>query len=257
MRWVALAAPVGILTLLSCAAPASEAPAQPSPQPGYVVIDSFPHDPNAFTQGLDFDGPRLLETTGTPPASLRRVDLASGEVEKQVELPRRHFGEGMTVLGDRLWWITWRSEKAFVFDPVTFERRRSVDYTGEGWGLTNNRRRLIMSDGSDRLVFRNPRTFAITRSVRVTDDGVSVPSLNELEWVNGEIFANVWAGDMIARIDPANGEVVGWLDLSQLKAQEPEGNETNGIAYMAGSDRLFVTGKNWSHLYEIELVPTP
>jgi glutaminyl-peptide cyclotransferase len=221
---------------------------------GYVVVNRFPHDPGAFTQGLDFHRGQFFETTGQNPASLRRVDLETGKVRKQVRLnERRYFGEGMTVIGDRLWWITWTSERAFVYDPGTFKRRRSVTYAGEGWGLTHNGKRLIMSNGTSELAFRNPRTFEITRTIEVTDEGAPVDDLNELEWINGEILANVWLEDVIARIDPKTGEVTDWIDVSALKAKEADGNETNGIAYLKKSDRLFVTGKNWSHVYEIEL----
>jgi glutaminyl-peptide cyclotransferase len=223
--------------------------------PGYVLVDTFPHDPEAFTQGLDFHRGRLFETTGSPaddPSSLREVDLESGEVDRQIEIPLRHFGEGMTVIGDRLWWITWQSEVAFVHDPDTFERRRTVDYEGEGWGLTHNGKRLVMSNGTPELVFRHPKTFEITRRVEVTDEGAPVDDLNELEWVDGEIFANVWLEDVIARIDPRSGEVTDWIDVSALKAMEPEGEVTNGIAYLKKTDRLFVTGKYWANLYEIE-----
>ena len=227
--------------------------AQPSEATTYTVVGSYPHDPGAFTQGLDFDGGRLYETTGTGPASLRRVDLATGEVRKQEVISDRHFGEGMTVIGDRLWWITWKSERAFLYDPDTFERIRTVRYRGEGWGLTHNGRQVIMSNGTNVLAYRDPRTFETLRRVEVTDDGTPVNNLNELEWVKGEIFANVWNGNLVARIDPASGEVISWIDLSQLRTSEPEGNETNGIAYLKRSDRLFVTGKNWSRLYEIKL----
>lgn len=238
------------LTLLALAPPGLGQTSQPT---DYTVVATYPHDAGAFTQGLDFHRGRLFETTGVDPASLRQVDLETGAVRKQRVISDRYFGEGMTVIDNRLWWITWKSETAFLYDPETFERRRTVRYRGEGWGLTHNGRRLIMSNGTNRLVFRDPRTFEARRTVEVTDEGSPVDNLNELEWVNGEIFANVWAGDMIARIDPANGEVKSWLNLSQLRTGEPEGNETNGIAYLPRSDRLFVTGKNWSHLYEIEL----
>jgi glutamine cyclotransferase len=226
---------------------------QPSETTRYTVVASSPHDTGAFTQGLDFHRGKFYETTGFDPASLRLVELDTGEVRKQKVISDRYFGEGMTVLGDRLWWITWKSERAFLYDPVTFQRRRIVSYQGEGWGLTNNGRRLIMSNGTDQLVFRHPRTFEALRTLSVSDDGTPVDNLNELEWVNGEIFANVWAGDLIARIDPGTGEVTSWIDLSALRSRESEGNETNGIAYLQRRDRLFVTGKNWSRVYEIQL----
>ena len=219
----------------------------------WVLVATYPHDSGAFTQGLDFHRGRFFETTGTDPASLRRVDLATGEVQQQIELSDEYFGEGMTVLGRKLWWITWKSHVAFVYDPTTFELLDRFTYRGEGWGLTHNGRRLIMSNGSDRIVFRDPRTFKITRRISVTDGDQPVRRLNELEWVEGEIFANVWMTDRIARIDPATGDVKAWIDLTELKAAEPQGDVTNGIAYLTAEDRLFVTGKNWSHVYEIAL----
>lgn len=224
------------------------------PVGGFRLVAVFPHDPGAFTQGLDFYQGRLYETTGQNPASLRRVRLRTGAVTKQVRLNQnRHFGEGMTIKNGRLWWLTWQSEKGFIYDPESFERLGTVRYRGEGWGLTHNRWRLIMSNGSDRIVFRHPRTFKIRRAIRVTDEGRPVDRLNELEWVRGEIFANVFTEDAIARIDPASGDVTGWIDISELKAAEgSDAGATNGIAYLWRADRLFVTGKNWAHLYEIE-----
>lgn len=243
------------LAFMSYSLVGTSASSQPTESSAYRLVATYPHDNAAFTQGLDFDGGRFLETTGlNGESTLRRVNLETGEVRKKVALADRHFGEGMTVIRNRLWWITWQSERAFVYDPDTFERRRSVSYQGEGWGLTHNGRRLIMSNGSDELVFRHPRTFDTTRRMRVRDGTTPITNLNELEWVEGEIFANIWMEDRIARIDPASGEVTGWIDISALKAMEPDGNETNGIAYLKQGDRLFVTGKNWSHVYEIELI---
>lgn len=248
VRVLVAAVSVGVLF----ASPAGDA----APVADYRVVAVFPHDPGAFTQGLDFYRGRLYETTGRDPASLRRVRLRTGAVTKQVELNQdRHFGEGVTIKNGRVWWLTWLSEKAFVYDVDTFERLRTVRYDGEGWGLTHNLWRLIMSDGSDRIVFRHPRTFAIRRRISVTDEGRPIEGLNELEWVRGEIFANVFMEDLIARIDPATGEVKSWIDVSELKAAEgADAGVTNGIGYLRRSDRLFVTGKNWPHLYEIELL---
>lgn len=245
---------VGIVVLLAAGlvVPAGNA----APLTAYRVVASFPHDPGAFTQGLDFYAGRLFETTGQNPASLRRVRLRTGVVQQQVRLNEdRHFGEGLTIKNGNAWWLTWQSEKGFVYDPRTFERLGSFRYRGEGWGLTHNRRRLIMSNGTDQIVFRDPKSFAIRRSIRVSHEGAPVTRLNELEWVGGEIFANVFTEDVIARIDPRSGEVTGWIDLTQLRAAEgPGAGVTNGIAYMLRSERLFVTGKNWAHLYEIDLL---
>ena len=231
---------------------------QPTVGPGYVVVDEFPHDPQAYTQGLDFQGPRLFEGTGlNGRSSLRRVDLASGDVLRQVDLAERFFGEGITVLGKRIYQITWQSERAFVYDKATFRRIRRFTYGGEGWGLTHDGTRLIMSNGSSTIAFRDPRTFEVLDEIEVTDDGEPVSMLNELEWVEGEIFANVWQTNDVVRIDPDTGEVVGRLDLTALKEQQQEGEVTNGIAYMESEDRLFVTGKLWDAIYEIELTELP
>lgn len=231
---------------------------QPTVGPGYVVVDEFPHDPQAYTQGLDFQGPRLFEGTGlNGRSSLRRVDLATGEVLRQVDLAQRFFGEGIVVLGKRIYQITWQNGRAFVYDKATFERIRRFSYEGEGWGLTHDGRRLIMSDGTSTIEFRDPKTFRVLDQIEVTEGGEPVEMLNELEWVEGEIFANVWQQDYVVRIDPATGEVTGRLDLTALKQQQQDGEVTNGIAYMESEDRLFVTGKLWSSIYEIELTDLP
>lgn len=224
---------------------------------GYVMVARFPHDPGAFTQGLAFRGAALFEGTGlNGRSSLRRVDLATGRVLRRVNLADKHFGEGITVLGDKVFQLTWRSGLAFVYRATTFRRVRRFTYRGEGWGLTNDGRRLIMSDGTSVLQFRNPRTFAITRRMEVTDEGAPVQRLNELEWINGEIFANVFPSDDVVRINPRTGQVTGRLNLRALRAlEEAQGNPdvTNGIAYLKSQDRLFVTGKWWAHVYEIRL----
>lgn len=231
---------------------------QPTVGPGYVVVGEFPHDPQAYTQGLDFQGPRLFEGTGlNGRSSLRRVDLETGEVLRRVDLAKRFFGEGITVFRKRIYQITWQSERAFVYDRASFRRIGRFTYEGEGWGLTHDGRRLIMSNGSSTIAFRDPKTFEVLDEIEVTDGGEPVAMLNELEWVEGEIFANVWQTDDVVRIDPATGEVTGRLDLSALKERQQDGEVTNGIAYMESEDRLFVTGKLWSSIYEIELTDLP
>lgn len=231
---------------------------QPTIGPGYVVVGEFPHDPEAYTQGLDFQGARLFEGTGlNGRSSLRRVDLESGEVLRQVPLAERFFGEGITVLGKRIYQITWQNGRAFVYDKATFRRLRRFTYDGQGWGLTHDGQRLVMSNGSATIAFRDPKTFEVLGEIEVTDGGEPVEMLNELEWVEGEIFANVWQTDDVVRIDPDTGEVTGRLDLSALKQQQPNGEVTNGIAYMESQDRLFVTGKLWDAIYEIELTDLP
>ncbi|HEX2195696.1 MAG TPA: glutaminyl-peptide cyclotransferase [Actinomycetota bacterium] len=252
-----LAAVVAVLS--SCSSTdAQPSGLQPSVLPGYTVVGKFPHDPAAYTQGFDFRREALFEGTGLEGrSSLRRVDLETGEVLRKVDLADRFFGEGIVVLGRRVYQLTWQEERAFVYDRRTFRRVRRFTYEGEGWGLTHDGTRLIMSDGTSTIDFRDPKTFEVIDTLEVTEDGQPVTSLNELEWVNGEIFANVFPTDEVVRIDPDSGEVTGRLDLSPLKQQEPNGEVTNGIAYMESQDRLFVTGKLWSSVYEIELTDLP
>lgn len=245
----------GVLFFLG---PRPEAPSLGAQEdPGYILIDEFPHDPDAFTQGLDFRGPALFEGTGIEGASsLRRVDLETGEVLRKVDLADKHFGEGITIFDRKVFQLTWQSGKCFVYKVGTFRRIKRFEYEGEGWGLTHNGRLLVMSDGSNVIRFRDPKTFAVVREIDVTDGDQPVSQLNELEWINGEIFANVWQTDDIVRIDPESGDVTDRINLVALHQKEQaEGNPdvTNGIAYLKAQDRLFVTGKWWSHTYEIQL----
>ncbi len=223
----------------------------------YEIVNVYPHDPTAFTQGLQWHENRLFESTGEVGSSgLREVDLASGRVLRQQALEVPHFGEGMIILGDKLYQLTWQSGKAFTYDWKTFTRNGSFSYDGEGWGLTTDGTALIMSNGSSSLVWRDPKTFAVLKTLAVTDRGTPVAALNELEWVKGEIWANVWQSDSIARIDPNTGTVLGWIDLSNILPKiDRTGHEDvlNGIAYDAAKDRIFVTGKLWPKLYEIRL----
>ena len=237
--------------------PSTTTVAQGQQPTGYVVVDEFDHDPEAFTQGLDFKGESLFESTGlNGQSTLRKVDLESGRVLRQIDVADRHFAEGITVLGKRIFQITWKSEVAFVYRPSTFKRIDRFPYKGEGWGLTHDGEHLIMSDGSSIIRFRDPKTFKVVRRLPVTDGGQPVEQLNELEWIDGEIFANVWQTADVVRIDPSTGEVTGRLDLGplwEMEKAEGEPDVPNGIAYLTGQDRLFVTGKNWAHLYEIRL----
>lgn len=254
----ALAAVVAAVPACSSATDAQPSGLQESVFPDFVVVGKFPHDPAAYTQGFDFRKEALFEGTGlNGRSSLRRVDLETGEVLRKVDLAERFFGEGIVVLGRRIYQLTWQSERAFVYDRRTFRRIRRFTYEGEGWGLTHDGKRLIMSDGTSTIEFRDPATFEVTGQIEVAEDGQPVSSLNELEWINGEIFANVYPTDDVVRIDPETGEVTGHVDLSPLKQQEPNGEVTNGIAYMESQDRLFVTGKLWSSVYEIELTDLP
>ncbi len=224
---------------------------------GFKVVAVYPHDASAFTQGLVVEAGQLYEGTGQYGAStVRRVDLASGRPEKQRALNPRYFGEGIAILGGLLYQLTWQNGVVVVYDLETFEVQRTMQYVGEGWGLTDDGRELIMSDGSATLRFRDPQTFAVTREIEVRADGVPVTKLNELEYIDGEIWANIWYDDRIARISPASGEVLGFVNLSTLYPQSARGSEAvlNGIAYDAAAKRLFVTGKNWPQLYEIKVV---
>jgi glutamine cyclotransferase len=240
------------------AVPEQTRPSAMPPVYGYQVVQAYPHDPQAFTQGLIYHGGELYEGTGLyGESSLRRVNLATGDVVQIHELEPQYFGEGITLWQGRLLQLTWRSQVGFVYDRQTFEPLQQFTYPTEGWGLTQDGERLILSDGSDRLYFLDPETFEVLGSIPVQDQGQPVPFLNELEYVQGEVFANVWFSNRIARIDPATGTVTGWIDLTNLVDQQQFNNPDavlNGIAYDSEGDRLFVTGKLWPQLFEIKLV---
>jgi glutamine cyclotransferase len=220
------------------------------------VLATYPHDEAAFTQGLEMSDGNLLEGTGLEGRSdLRLVELASGEVLRDVDLPTDVFGEGVTVLAGELFQLTYRNGFAFVRDPSTFEERSRFDYAGEGWGLTNDGQWLIMSDGTATLTIRDPSTFDVVRSVEVTDDRQPVNLLNELEYVNGLVYANVWRTDQIAVIDMETGRVIRWLDLAGLLTDEQRAQTDvlNGVAYRAETGTLLVTGKFWPTVFEIQI----
>jgi glutamine cyclotransferase len=224
---------------------------------GYEVVNTFPHDPAAFTQGLVFHEGALLESTGQyGESSLRRVELKTGKVLEQVEVGEQFFAEGLTLLNGKLYQLTWQNKRGFVYDPQTFKKTGEFAYVGEGWGLTHDGDSLILSDGSDQLRFIDPNTFQVRRTVNVSDRGRPVEQLNELEYVKGEIYANVWHLNRVARINPRTGRVVGWIDLTGLlrpgETSDPEA-VLNGIAYDERGDRLFVTGKLWPKLFEVRL----
>ena len=222
---------------------------------GYKVVATYPHDHNAFTQGLVFNKGLLIEGTGKKgESSLRLVDLESGKVRKQADLNSHYFGEGITVLGDRVYQLTWQNRIGLVYDIDTFNVEKTFQYTGEGWGLTNDGKRLMMSDGSAMIRFLDPNSFEVVKRITAHGPEGKINKLNELEYVNGEIWANIWYEDRIVRLSPENGEVLGWVDLSGLYPRSKrDSNEDvlNGIAYDAETRRLLVTGKNWPKLYEI------
>ncbi|MEQ1691708.1 MAG: glutaminyl-peptide cyclotransferase [Gemmatimonas sp.] len=228
-----------------------------TPTYAFDVVATYPHDPLAFTQGLQWHDGRLFESTGeVGRSSIREVELTSGRVIRKRDLAPPHFGEGIVILGTKLYQITWETGKAFVYDWKTFSPAGEFSYEGQGWGLTTDGTSIIMSDGSSTLKWRDPVTFAVQKTLSVTDHDTDVQQLNELEWVNGEIWSNVWQSDQVARIDPKTGKVIGWIDLSGiLSAMDRTGDEDvlNGIAYDAAKDRYFVTGKKWSKLFEIRL----
>lgn len=252
-----------VAVLLACAAGAvawARLAAKPSPRQYAVrVVAAYPHDPSAFTEGLaDAGNGRLYEGTGKyGVSSLRRVDVKTGRVEKQVTLDARYFGEGVTALGGRLYELTWRAGVGFVYDPASFDRLASFDFDGEGWGLTQDGSHLIMSDGTPTLRYLDPRSLKVTRRLTVRDEGRPVTRLNELEYVDGEIWANIWYQDRIARISPRDGRVLGWIDIANLYQSPQRGSEdvANGIAYDAASGRLYMTGKDWPQLFEVKVVP--
>lgn len=236
-------------------------PASTAPVWGYRVVAEYPHDPDAYTQGLVIDDGVLYEGTGLEGRStLRRVDLESGEVRQSQPLDSEHFGEGIAVVGDRIYQLTWQTGTCFVYDRETFALHETFTYESEGWGLTTDGDQLIMSDGGSQLVFRDPETFVETGRVDVEDGGNPVTYLNELEYIDGEVWANVYQTDRIARIDPERGEVTGWIDLAGLLDPEDypaQGVDVlNGIAHDPETGRIFVTGKLWPTLFEIELVPS-
>lgn len=223
----------------------------------YKIINVFPHDSGAFTQGLVFENGFFYEGTGLyGRSSLRKIDPVTGKAKQSVALANRYFGEGITLLGERIIQLTWRSHAGFVYDRDTFTIIQQFEYSGEGWGITHDGRHLIMSDGSSRLRLLDPVTFKQVRSLGVHDGGVPVSQLNELEFIKGEIYANIWQTNQIAIINPVTGLVRGWIDLSGLLTPEEmqKTDVLNGIAYDRKGDRLFVTGKFWPKLFEIILL---
>ncbi len=241
----------GLLLLASAAAQ--------TPQYGFQVVHVYPHDRNAFTQGLEFRAGFFYEGTGLEGRStVRKVKPETGEVLQEIRIEPQYFGEGITVFNQQLFELTWRSQTGFVYEQNSFRRLRSFSYSGEGWGLANDGSDIFMSDGTPEIRVWDPVTLREKRRITVRDAGKPVANLNELECVRGEIYANVWQTDRIVRIAPATGKVLGWVNLAGLlnAADRAENTDVlNGIAYDALGDRLFVTGKFWPKMFEIKIVP--
>ncbi len=250
---------IGIAPVLICALLGGNAVQAAIPVYTYVVKNTYPHDPEAFTQGLYFKDGYLFESTGMHgQSSVRKVELATGKIVKRHDLASKYFGEGIAEIDGAIVGLTWTSKVGMVYDPKTFKEIRRFAYSGEGWGIASGDQYAYMSDGSDAIRVLD-KSLAEVRRIQVTADGAPLNRLNELEWVDGQLFANVWGTDVIARIDPASGKVVGWIVLTNLLEQDkrsarPVDAVLNGIAYDSKEKRLFVTGKLWPKLFEIELV---
>ncbi len=232
------------------------------PLPVYIpeIIRTIPHDPEAFTQGLCFYKGELYESTGQyASSSLRKVDWNTGKVLKQINVPAEFFAEGMAIVNDQVFQLTWREQTCFVYDAHSFKAKRTLSYFGEGWGLTNDGEFLIMSDGSNLLRFMDTTDLSVRKTIPVTYEAngytTALKNLNELEFIKGEVYANVWFSDSIARINPTTGKVTGWIDMSSLISTQDrqENNVLNGVAYDPKRDRMLVTGKLWSKMFEVKL----
>ena len=223
------------------------------------ISETYPHDDQAFTQGLAIHDGYLYESTGLyGRSSLRKTELATGVVSEHVDLSDIYFGEGMTIMDDRIYQLTWKENTCFVYSLDDLTTLKSFSYPGEGWGLTNDGDHLILSNGSSTLSFMNPETFKVVKTIDVIYDDSPVPNLNELEHVDGVVYANIWKLDQIIMIDPRDGSTVGWIDLEGIETNldSTKGIDVlNGIAYNSDSGRLLVTGKLWPNIFEIELVP--
>lgn len=230
---------------------------EPVKQYTYRVVRTLPHDKTAFTQGLVVYNGRFIESTGqNGKSSIRIVEMATGEVLKRQPLEAMYFGEGMVVLNHQAYMLTWLNQQGFVFDAKTLKKKGTFRYTGEGWGLTTDGTNLYMSNGSSSIAILDPKDYHVIRTIHTTQDGSPVSKLNELEWIDGEIWANVWRTDNIVRIDPATGHVRGVVNMQGLLPTAERDYETdvlNGIAYDASTKSLYVTGKNWPHVYEVVL----
>jgi len=249
---------LGIIFSYSCLDSVDSKTSDVIPVYTYKVVNTYPHDPKAYTQGLAFENGFLYEGTGIYGSStLRKVDLETGRILQICKLPQKLFGEGVTIHKDKIIQLTWRSNVGFVHNKSSFELKRKFNYSTEGWGITSDGKHLIMSDGTAVLHYLDPDTFEEVGKIKVQDNKRVVSKLNELEFVQGRIYANVWKSNWIAIIEPRTQKVVGWIDLEGLLIRKELSNPAgvlNGIAYDAENDRLFVTGKMWPSLFEIELI---
>lgn len=235
---------------------AFQAKEQRVPVLGIKVLKTFPHDPHAFTQGLEYYGGFLYESTGeTGQSSVRKIELETGKVLQKTELGSEYFGEGLTIFRGKIYQLTWLTKVGFLYDLRTLRKLGEFHYYGEGWGLAHDATNLILSDGTNTLRFLDPETFAVVRKLEVYDEKQAVTNLNELEYIENDIYANVWHANRIARIDAKTGQVLAWIDCSAIAAEEQKQPESvlNGIAYDYARHRLFVTGKDWAHVYEIRV----
>ncbi len=243
--------------------PQTEAPAPtvPSaPNVGFDIVNTFPHDHEAFTEGLQYYNGFLYESTGLNEHShLRKLDLKTGKTLQNFDLDKQYFGEGITILNSKIYQLTYTSHIGFIYDLKTFKKLGSWNYQGEGWALTNDGTNIIMSNGSSNILYLDPNSLAIIKTIQVTDGGLPVERLNELEYIRGEIWANIWQIDRIARIDPSSGKVIAWLDCANLITPEEQqhADVLNGIAYDQQNDRVFITGKLWTKIFEIKLKSKP
>lgn len=245
---------------VAAASPATAATPPALQRYSLKIVKVFPHDPNAFTEGLFYDHGSLYESTGREgKSSIRQVDLDTGQVIRQTTIDSHYFGEGIAPWNGRIIGLTWQTETGFVWNQADLKLKSNFAYKGEGWGMTGNSKNLIMSDGTPALKFLDPATLKVVKTVNVSYNGQPVDQINELEWIDGEILANIWRTHTIVRIDPASGQVDGLIDLSALpEAAAPPSDPdavANGIAFDPAGHRIFVTGKLWSHLYQVELVP--
>ncbi len=259
MKALSLIAAALLAAASSLATPAHAASAKQIPVYGVQVVHAYPHDINAFTEGLFYLNGYLYESTGLEShSSVRKVKLETGQVVQRATLPADMFGEGIAPWNGRLVGLTWKAEVGYVLDLESFDTKGQFGYPGEGWGLTHDDTEMVMSDGTADLRFLNPTTLVESHRIHVTAQGKPVEQLNELEWVDGEIYANIWQTDRIARIDPKTGDVVGWIDCKGLLPKKdfiPEHTDVlNGIAYDVATKRLFLTGKFWPKVFEVKLL---